>query len=177
MTVSGTCGLWTRNLGVFLMMNLLLVEAPALPHGPRVPVNGILFSIVVAIVAPVTCELTVAPLLSVVVLAARAAARLGGTEFMLRRCLLELAEAQVLLGIVAAVKSLLFLQVTRSNQSQDQKQEQGPAHGPAHYGAKITFRKGFKGGGAQKDMALINHKGGGAREDRSSNGGRHGGRI
>lgn len=107
--VSGAPGpLWTRKLCVFLTGSLLLVEAAALPHGPRVAVNGILFSVVLVIAMLVSFlfELAVAPLLPVVIPGASAAAGLRGPQLVLPGGLLQIRGAVVLLGVVAAVKSL-----------------------------------------------------------------------
>lgn len=114
----------------------------ALPHRSGVAIRGIFLPVVVAMVTPVTLmfELAVAPLLSVVVPVLGSAARFGGLELMLRRGFLEVIVAQVVLGIVAPVESLLFAEVTHANQTQQQQQEQGPAHRPTDYGSQVTLR-------------------------------------
>lgn len=100
------------------MVILLTAVATALPHCPGVPINGILFSIIVAMVTPVTLmfELAVSPLLSIVVPMVGAAASFGRMEFVLRGSLLKIIGTQVLLGVVVPVKCLLFPQVTHANQ-------------------------------------------------------------
>lgn len=124
MRVSGTSGLpWTRILlCVFTVVILLLAVLTALPHCPGVAISGILFSVVVAMVTPVTLlfEVAVAPLLSVVVLMLGAAASFGRVELMLRGGFLEVIGAQVLLGVVVPVERLLFPEVKHANQRQQQ---------------------------------------------------------
>lgn len=87
MRVSGRFGLpWTGILGVFTVVILLMVVVNALPHCPSVPIRGILLSVIVAMVTPVTLlfELAVPPLLSVVVPMVGAAASFSGMQFVLR---------------------------------------------------------------------------------------------
>lgn len=123
MRVSGTSGLpWTRILCVFTVVILLLAVLTAFPHCSGVAISGIVFSIVVAMVTPVTLlfEVAVAPLLSVVVLMLGAAASFGRVELMLRGGFLEVIGAQVLLGVVVPVEGLLFPEVTHANQRQQQ---------------------------------------------------------
>lgn len=123
MRVSGTSGLpWTRILCVFTVVILLMAVVTALPHCPGVAIRGILLSVVVAMVTPVTLvfELAVAPLLPVVVLMLGAVASFGRVELMLRGGFLEVIGAQVLLGVVVPVEGLLFPEVTHANQRQQQ---------------------------------------------------------
>lgn len=111
MRVSGTSGLlWTRILCAFMMPILLMVVTTALPHCPGVPINGILPSVIVAMVTAVTLmfELAVAPLFAVVVPMVGAAASFRRVEFVLRGGLLEIIVAKVLLGVVVPMKALLF---------------------------------------------------------------------
>lgn len=93
-----------------MVVILLMVLAIAFPHCPRVAINGVLFSVIVAMVTAVTLvfELAVPPLLSVVVAMVGAAASFGRMEFMLRGGLLEIIGAQVLLSVVVPMKGLLF---------------------------------------------------------------------
>lgn len=111
MRVSGTSGLSrTRILCVFTVVVLLMAVVTALPHCPGVAIRGILLSVVVVMVTAVALmfELAVAPLLSVVVLIAGAAAGFGRVELMLRGGFLKVIGAQVLLGVVVPVEGLLF---------------------------------------------------------------------
>lgn len=89
----------------------------ALPHCPGVAIRGILLSVVVAIVTPVTLvfELAVAPLLSVVVSMLGAAASFGSVELMLSGGFLQVIGAQVLLSVEVPMEGLLFPEVTHAN--------------------------------------------------------------
>lgn len=107
---------------MFVVVILLRALATALPHSPGVPVDGVLLSVVACVETafPVLFELAVPPLLAVLVLFAGAAAGLSGAEFVLRRSLLQIAVARVLLGVVVSVKTLVLPQVTNANQTQQQ---------------------------------------------------------
>lgn len=98
---------------VLRVMLMVIVMVTALPHCPSVAIRKVLLSIVVAMVTTLAVtllfELAVAPLLSVVVLLAEAAAGLGGVELvLLRGCFLKVGRAQVLLGVVVSMEGLLF---------------------------------------------------------------------
>lgn len=95
---------------MFMMVILLMTVAPALPHCPSVPINRILFSVIVTMVAavPLLLQLAVAPLLSIMVPMLRSAASFGRMEFVLSGSFLEIIWAQVLLGVVVPMKGLLL---------------------------------------------------------------------
>lgn len=112
--------LWTRILCMFMLVILLVVVLPALPHGPCITVRRIFLSVVAAVETTVMFELTVAPLLSVVVLMVGAAASFSRVELVLCGGFLEVIGAQVLLGVVVPVEGLLFPQVTHANYRQHQ---------------------------------------------------------
>lgn len=123
MRVSGISGLlWTRILCVFTVVILLMAVLIALPHCPGVAIGGILLSVVVAIVTPVTLlfQMAVAPLLSVVVLPLGTAASFGCMKLMLSGGFLQVIGAQVLLSVEVPVEGLLFPEVTHANQRQQQ---------------------------------------------------------
>lgn len=103
---------------MFVMVILLWTLVTALPHSPGVAVDRVLFSVVAGVEAavPVMFELAVPPLLPVLVLFAGA----GGAEFVLCRSFLKITVARMLLGVVVAVKTLVFPQVTNANQTQQQ---------------------------------------------------------
>lgn len=144
---------------MFTVVILLMAVLTALPHCPSVAIRGILLSVVVAMVTPVTLlfELAVAPLLPVVVLTLGATTRFGGVELVLRGGFLDIIGAQVLLGVVVHMEALLFPQVEHTRQTQQQEKEQGSAHSPTHYGAQVTLGYGLECRGAEEDMALFIH--------------------
>lgn len=100
---------WTGIVWLFGMIMAIAIMT-ALPHCPSVAISGILLSIGVAMetAVPLMFELAVAPLLSVVVLVVGAAAGLRGVELVLRGGFLEVGGAQIWLGVVVSVETLLF---------------------------------------------------------------------